>query len=140
MRGRPRRNSRSSRASVPRVTDARVDRGQSVVGVPTITLRRFGAAHFSGESMRKRILGLAVAAALAAGCASTADMSALKSDVSAARAEAAEAKRIAEEAKTAAAAAQQEASAARAAADAAATEAKTASEKADRIFQRSLHK
>lgn len=93
-----------------------------------------------GETMRvirKTMTVLALVALLAtAGCASTK----LESDVTAAREEAAEARRIAEEARDAAAAAQADASAARAAADAAATEARTASEKADRIFQRSLHK
>ncbi len=94
-----------------------------------------------GEMMRKMISVLALAGLLAGtGCASTSDLTQIKSDVTAAREEAAEARRIAEEARDTAAAAQSDASAARAAADAAATEARTASEKADRIFQRSLHK
>jgi murein lipoprotein len=94
-----------------------------------------------GDEMRKMISGLVLAGLLAGtGCASTSDMTQLKSDVATAQADAAEARRIAEEARDAAAAAQSDASAARAAADAAATEARTASEKADRIFQRSLHK
>jgi len=94
-----------------------------------------------GETMRKTISMLALAGLLAGtGCASTADMTQLKSDVAAAQADAAEARRIAEEARNAADQAQADASAARTAADAAAAEARTASEKADRIFQRSLHK
>jgi uncharacterized protein DUF3359 len=72
-------------------------------------------------------------AGLGAGCATS-------NDVSAARAEAADARRIAEEANTKASAAAADAAAARAAADAAAEEARKASEKADRIFQHSLHK
>ncbi len=51
-----------------------------------------------------------------------------------------ETRRIAEEASAKADAAAADAAAARAAADAAAVEARKASEKADRIFQRSLHK
>ena len=102
--------------------------------------RRYTTAVMS--RMRKMISVLALAGLLAGrtGCASTSDMTQLKSDVATAQADAAEARRIAEEARDAAAAAQSDASAARAAADAAATEARTASEKADRIFQRSLHK
>lgn len=87
-----------------------------------------------GEKMRKLISVLALAGILAGtGCASTSDLTAIKSDVAAAQADAAEARRIAEEARSAAAAAQSDASAA-------AAEARTASEKADRIFQQSLHK
>jgi hypothetical protein len=70
---------------------------------------------------------------MAAGCATN-------DDVSAARQEAADAKRVADEANAKASAAAADAAAARAAADSAAEEARKASEKADRIFQRSLHK
>ena len=69
----------------------------------------------------------------AAGCATS-------GDVSAARAEAKEALSVAQDANAKATAAAADAPAARAAADAAAAEARAASEKADRIFQRSLHK
>jgi murein lipoprotein len=104
-----------------------------------------GTSHWQvismGEQMRKMISVLALAGLLVGtGCASTSDMTQLRNDVATAQTDAAEARRIAEEARDAAAAAQSDASAARAAADAAATEARTASEKADRIFQRSLHK
>jgi uncharacterized protein DUF3359 len=76
---------------------------------------------------------LSVSLLFASGCATN-------DDLSAARADAADARRIAEEANTKATAAAADAAAARAAADAAAEEARKASEKADRIFQRSLHK
>jgi hypothetical protein len=69
----------------------------------------------------------------ATGCATN-------SDVSAARAESAEALRVANEANAKADAAAADAAAARAAADAAAKQAQEASEKADRIFQRTLRK
>ena len=69
----------------------------------------------------------------ASGCATS-------GDVSAARADAKEALQVANEANAKATAAASDAAAARAAADAAAAEARAASEKADRIFQRSLHK
>jgi hypothetical protein len=69
----------------------------------------------------------------ASGCATS-------GDVSQARAEAKEALSVAQEANAKATAAAADAAAARAAADAAAAEARAASEKADRIFQRSLHK
>ena len=74
-----------------------------------------------------------VAALAATGCATS-------GDVTAARNESAEALRVANEANAKATAAASDAAAARAAADAAAEEARKASEKADRIFQRSLHK
>ena len=74
------------------------------------------------------IVGLA-----ASGCATN-------GDVSAARAEAKEALQVANEANAKATQAASDAAAARAAADQAAAEARAASEKADRIFQRSLHK
>jgi hypothetical protein len=61
-------------------------------------------------------------------------------DVSGARADAAEARRIAEDANAKASAAAADAAAARAAAEAAARDAQEANQKADRIFQRSLHK
>lgn len=69
----------------------------------------------------------------ASGCATS-------GDVSAARAESQEALRVAQAADAKATAAAADAAAARAAADAAAAEARSASEKADRIFQRSLRK
>ncbi len=69
----------------------------------------------------------------ASGCATS-------GEVSAARADAKQALQVANEANAKATAAASDAAAARAAADAAAAEARAASEKADRIFQRSLHK
>jgi hypothetical protein len=69
----------------------------------------------------------------AAGCASS-------GDVNSVRADAQEARRLAQEANEKAALASADAAAARAAAEAAARDAKEANEKADRIFQRSLHK
>jgi hypothetical protein len=84
--------------------------------------------------MRRALATIGLLALLGgAGCASTGDLNAAQAD-------AAEAKRMAGEAKADAAAARQEAADARAAADAAAAQAREASEKADRIFQRSLHK
>jgi hypothetical protein len=80
----------------------------------------------------------AVAVALAAlfvgvGCATN-------KDVSGARSDAEQARRIAEDANAKASAAAADAAAARAAAERAAQDAREANEKADRIFQRSLHK
>ena len=69
----------------------------------------------------------------ASGCATSGDMSKASAD-------AREALQVANEANAKATRAESDAAAARAAADAAAAEARTASEKADRIFQRSLHK
>jgi hypothetical protein len=77
--------------------------------------------------------GLAAALIGTIGCASNGDMGALRQEVADARATAEEAKRAAE-------AAAADAAAARASAEAASAEARAASEKADRIFQRSLHK
>jgi hypothetical protein len=67
------------------------------------------------------------------GCASTGDVSSVRQD-------AADARRIAEEANAKASAAAADAAAARTAAEDAARQAREANEKADRIFQRSLHK
>ncbi len=83
--------------------------------------------------VKKALTGSAVLVLLASGCATN-------GDVSAARAEAKEALSVAQEANAKATAAAADAAAARAAADSAAAEARAASEKADRIFQRSLHK
>jgi len=79
------------------------------------------------------LTGAAILVLLASGCATS-------GDVSKAREEAAEALRVAQDANAKATAAAADAAAARSAADAAAAEARAASEKADRIFQRSLHK
>jgi len=79
------------------------------------------------------VVGALFLAVGATGCATS-------GDVQAARNEAAEALRVANEANAKASQAAADAAAARAAADAAAEEARKASEKADRIFQRSLHK
>jgi ABC-type molybdate transport system substrate-binding protein len=82
----------------------------------------------------KRILAGALATAFVAiGCASSGDMNT-------ARDEAAQARQSAEDANRKAEMAVADAAAARAAAEAAAKDAREANEKADRIFQRSLHK
>jgi hypothetical protein len=81
----------------------------------------------------RALAGAAIAALVAVGCASSGDMSSVRD-------EAQDARRIAEEADRKADAAAADAAAARAAAEAAARDAKEANEKADRIFQRSLHK
>ncbi|HVN40308.1 MAG TPA: Lpp/OprI family alanine-zipper lipoprotein [Myxococcota bacterium] len=82
----------------------------------------------------KRVVSVALTALLlGVGCATN-------GDVSAARAEAEQARRIAEDANAKASAAAADAAAARAAAERAAQDAREANEKADRIFQRSLHK
>jgi hypothetical protein len=80
-----------------------------------------------------RALATASFLALAAACASTGDVDNVRDD-------SVETRRIAEAADAKAAAAAADAAAARAAAEAAAKDAKEANEKADRIFQRSLHK
>jgi len=69
----------------------------------------------------------------AAGCASSGDVNTVRDDAQQAR-------RLAEEANTKSTLAAADAAAARAAAEAAAKDAREANEKADRIFQRSLHK
>ena len=71
--------------------------------------------------------------ALAAACASNGDVNTVKGDAQ-------DAKRIAEEADAKATLAASDAAAARTASEAAAKDAREANEKADRIFQRSLHK
>ena len=86
----------------------------------------------------RRALAAALFAALIAGpaalgCASSGDMSSVRS-------EAQDARRSAEEANRKADAAAADAAAARTAAEKAAQDAREANEKADRIFQRSLHK
>lgn len=83
--------------------------------------------------VKSALTGALLLVLAASGCATS-------GDVSAARAEAKEALSVAQEANAKATAAAADAAAARAAADAAAAEARAASEKADRIFQRSLHK
>jgi murein lipoprotein len=82
---------------------------------------------------KMRALIGALVAGVAVGCASSGDMNSVKGDV-------AEARRIAEDANRKADAAAADAAAARSAAEAAAQDAREANEKADRIFQRSLHK
>lgn len=69
----------------------------------------------------------------AAGCASSGDVNTVRDDAQ-------EARRLAEEANATATVASADAAAARTAAEAAAKDAREANEKADRIFQRSLHK
>ena len=69
----------------------------------------------------------------AAGCASNGDAGKVQSDAS-------ETRRLAEEANAKATTAAADAAAARTAAELAAQDAKQANEKADRIFQKSLHK
>jgi len=82
----------------------------------------------------KRVVAVALTTLLlSVGCATN-------GDVSGARAEAEQARRIAEEANAKASAAAADAAAARADAQRAAQDAREANEKADRIFQRSLHK
>ena len=82
---------------------------------------------------RAALVGALIAGVVAVGCASNGDMDSARSD-------AAEARRIAEEANRKADAAAADAAAARRAAEAAAEDAAEANAKADRIFQRSLHK
>jgi hypothetical protein len=82
----------------------------------------------------KRAIAASVVALFAAsGCATSGDMSSVRNDAQ-------EARRIAEQANAKADAAAADAAAARSAAEAAAMDAREANEKADRIFQRSLHK
>jgi len=86
--------------------------------------------------MRRWGILRAVAAALvlaAAGCASSGDVNTVRDDAQ-------EARRLAEEANATATVAAADAAAARTASEAAAKDAREANEKADRIFQRSLHK
>jgi hypothetical protein len=82
----------------------------------------------------KQVIAIGLMAlGMGAGCASTNDLTSVRNDAQ-------EARRIAEEANAKASAASADAAAARAAAEAAAADAREANEKADRIFQRSLHK
>ena len=81
----------------------------------------------------RAIAGAGVLALAAVGCASSGDVNTVRDDAQ-------EARRLAEEANTMASVASADAAAARTAAEAAAKDAKEANEKADRIFQRSLHK
>jgi len=81
----------------------------------------------------RAITGSVVLGLVASGCATSGDMTSVRN-------EAQEAHRIAEEANAKASAAAADAAAARAAAEAAAKQAQEANQKADRIFQRSLHK
>jgi hypothetical protein len=83
--------------------------------------------------MKRAIAGCVIAVSAATGCATSGDMTSVRNDAQ-------EARRIAEQANATANAAASDAAAARAAAEAAAAEAREANEKADRIFQRSLHK
>jgi len=69
----------------------------------------------------------------AAGCASSGDVNTVRDDAQ-------DARRLAEEANAKATLAAADAAAARTAAETAAKDSKEANEKADRIFQRSLHK
>jgi murein lipoprotein len=81
----------------------------------------------------RALAGALIVAMAAVGCASTGDMDDVRSDAQ-------EARRIAEDANRKADAAAADAAAARTAAETAAQDAREANEKADRIFQRSLHK
>ena len=83
--------------------------------------------------MKRAIAGSLIALFAATGCATSGDMNSVRNDAQ-------EARRIAEQANAKADAAAADAAAARAAAEAAAADAREANEKADRIFQRSLHK
>ena len=82
---------------------------------------------------RRALAGALIAGLVVLGCASSGDMNTVRDDAQ-------EARRIAEDANRKADAAAADAAAARAAAEAAAQDAREANEKADRIFQRSLHK
>ena len=82
---------------------------------------------------RAALVGALIAGFVAVGCASSGDMDSVRGD-------AADARRIAEEANRKADAAAADAAAARRAAESAAADAAEANAKADRIFQRSLHK
>jgi hypothetical protein len=79
------------------------------------------------------IAGSLMLALAAVGCASSGDVSTVRDDAQ-------EARRLAEDANEKSTLAAADASAARTAAEAAAKDAREANEKADRIFQRSLHK
>jgi membrane protein involved in colicin uptake len=81
----------------------------------------------------RKIAGGVIALCAAVGCATSGDLGSVRKDAQ-------EARQIAEEANAKASAAAEDAAAARAAAEAAAAEAREANQKADRIFQRSLHK
>ena len=81
----------------------------------------------------RAIAGSWILVLAAAGCASSGDVSTVRDDAQ-------EARRLAEEANATATVASADAAAARTAAEAAAKDAREANEKADRIFQRSLHK
>jgi len=85
--------------------------------------------------MKSRWIALAAAGLLAGsmGCATNQDVSTLRTEL-------AETRKIAEDAQRQAAAASADAATAKASAEAAATEAAEASEKADRIFQKTLRK
>jgi Alanine-zipper, major outer membrane lipoprotein len=80
-----------------------------------------------------RAIAGALMAIVAIGCASSGDMNTARGDAQEARQAAADANRKADMAVA-------DAAAARVAAEAAAKDAREANEKADRIFQRSLHK
>jgi Alanine-zipper, major outer membrane lipoprotein len=81
----------------------------------------------------RAVAGSFILALAAAGCASTGSVDTAKGDAQ-------EALRLAQEANTKSNLAAADAAAARAAAEAAAKDAQEANAKADRIFQRSLHK
>lgn len=81
----------------------------------------------------RAIAGAWLLALAAAGCASSGDVNTVRDDAQQAR-------RLAEEANEKSTLAAADAAAARTAAEAAAKDAREANEKADRIFQRSLHK
>jgi hypothetical protein len=81
----------------------------------------------------RAVAGSFILALAAAGCASSGDVNTVRDDAQ-------EARRLAEEANERSTTAAADAAAARAAAEAAAKDAREANEKADRIFQRSLHK
>ena len=81
----------------------------------------------------RAIAGSGLLVLAAAGCASSGDVNTVRDDAQ-------EARRLAEEANATATVASNDAAAARTAAEAAAKDAREANEKADRIFQRSLHK
>jgi hypothetical protein len=88
---------------------------------------------FRSRSLRALAGACFISLVAGVGCASTGSVDSAKGD-------AAEARRIAEAADAKASQAAADAAAARAAAEEAAKDAKEANEKADRIFQRSLHK
>ncbi len=113
-------------ASVVRgVTDWAAHLAESLVNRRGDVMSRVG--------VKRVIAGCVIALSAASGCATSGDMTSVRNDAQ-------EARRIAEEANATASAAAADAAAARAAAEAAAVQAREANEKADRIFQRSLHK